>query len=290
MFEGIVEFVAVAETSGFSSAAKKLGVSTSHVSRQVLALEERLNVKLVARTTRKVSLTDAGHEYFMRCREIMNSLEESQQQLLGVNTQLEGRIRVSLAGDFSERIVAPLIAAFSQTYRNIVVELDFNSHNINLIDEGFDFAIRYGELEDANIIARKLTERRLVAAASPSYLQQYGTPQTLDDLKSHRSIIANKDSWTFHYNGQDQVVKVKNCWRSNNITAILTACQHGLGITYLPDTSYRHLMATGALTPILQDYCNKMVPTWIVYPNRRFLSGRARLLIDFLLAQIGKGV
>ena len=286
MFDGIIEFVAVAETSGFSSAAKKLGVSTSHVSRQVSALEERLNIKLVARTTRRVSLTDAGNEYFMRCRDIMDSLEESQQQLWGVNRQLQGRIRVSLAGDFSERVIAPLIAEFSQQYNNIVIELDFNSRNINLIDEGFDFAIRYGELEDSNIVARKLTVRRLVAAASAAYIAQYGTPETPDDLQHHRAIIANRETWTFNKDGQEQVVKVKNSWRSNNVSALLAACQAGLGITYLPESSYRGLLQSGELQPVLKDYCHTLVPTWIVYPNRKFLTTRARLLIDFLLEKL----
>ncbi|MEM8810818.1 MAG: LysR family transcriptional regulator, partial [Cyanobacteria bacterium P01_G01_bin.38] len=161
VWDGVSEFVTVVDAGSFSAAAKRLGVSTSYVSRQVAALEARLGIRLLARSTRKVRMTDAGAEYYRRCTELAAGLEEANQVVVGETAEVVGRIRVAAAGAFAERYVAPLLAEFASQHPKVQVEIDFNSRNINLIDEGFDFAVRYGVLEDSSLIARKLTGRTL---------------------------------------------------------------------------------------------------------------------------------
>lgn len=286
MFEGITEFVAVAETSGFSSAAKKLGVSTSFVSRQISALEKRLGVQLFARTTRKIRLTPAGEDFYLRCRNIIDELQDAQQQLTGDSQSIEGRLRISLAGHFAECYLAPIIVDFVKQHPKLFVDLDFNSRNINLVDEGFDFAIRYGHLSDSSLVARKLTERKLIAAASKHYLQKFGEPIHPNELKRHQCLVTNLEHWRFIEAGKEFQVKVSPAWKSNNNNAILAACKAGLGIAYIPETSYQDSFQTSELMPVLEPFWLPSIPSWIIYPSRRFLPTRARKLIEYLIANI----
>ena len=160
-FEGINEFVTVAESKGFSAAAKQLGCSTSHVSRQVTRLEERLGVALLARSTRMVSLTEAGQAYYQQCKELVIVLQQANETLTTRQTQLSGVLRVSAAGAFSENHVAPALMAFGKQHPNLTVEINFNTSMVNFIEDGFDFAIRYGRLSDS-----ALTRLNLIFASA----------------------------------------------------------------------------------------------------------------------------
>ncbi|GAL33856.1 transcriptional regulator [Vibrio maritimus] len=159
-FEGINEFVAVAESHGFSAAAKQLGCSTSHVSRQVSRLEQRVGVALLARSTRMVSLTDAGQVYYQQCKELVIGLQQANERLSSQHIELSGTLRVSAAGAFAENHVAPALMAFAKQYPELTVEMDFNTRMVNFIEDGVDFAIRYGRLNDSGLVARKLVDSR----------------------------------------------------------------------------------------------------------------------------------
>lgn len=282
-FEGIFEFVAVAESRGFSAAAKVLNCSTSHVSRQVARLEQRTGSVLLARTTRQINLTENGTFYYQQCKQLITGLQQANERLEQQRFNLNGTLRVSAAGGFAEQFIAPALMEFATAHPELQIDIDFNSRMVNFIEDGIDFAIRYGELTDSNLIARKLVSRSMMAVASPDYLAKFGTPNHPKQLKTHNCIIANSDQWTFDIDGVMQNIKVKGNWRSNNANVVAAACQRGLGIAYLPDSTFTEAVAQQTLVPVLAPYWRRGATSWIVYQNRQFLPLRVKLAIDFLL-------
>jgi DNA-binding transcriptional LysR family regulator len=283
-FEGIIEFVAVAESRGFSAAAKQLGCSTSHVSRQIARLEERLGCALLARSTRQVNLTENGTAYYHQCKELVIGLQQANEQVNQQQLQLNGTLRVSAAGGFAEHFVAPALMTFAQQHPQLTVEIDFNSRMVNFVEDEVDFAVRYGELADSSLIARKLISRPMMAAASPEYLKQYGTPTHPNQLKNHSCIISNNDHWLFHIDGTQKSIRVRGRWRSNNANVVAHACEQGLGIAYMPKSTFNEGIKSNKLVAILEPFWGKGASSWIVYKNRHFQPLRARLAIDFLIS------
>ncbi|KZN68197.1 LysR family transcriptional regulator [Pseudoalteromonas luteoviolacea CPMOR-1] len=283
-FEGVFEFVAVAESGGFSSAAKVLNCSTSHISRQVSRLEQRVGCSLFARTTRQINLTENGTFYYQQCKQLITGLQQANEQLAQQQFNLSGTLRVSAAGGFAENYLAPALMAFAKLHPELSIDIDFNSRMVNFVEDGIDFAIRYGELHDSNLIARKLISRNMMAVASPQYLEQNGTPKHPSELKQHNCIIANNDSWSFLVDGHKQSFKVKGNWRSNNANVVVSACIQGLGIAYMPERTFDNAIGSQQLTPILKPFWSSGATSWIVYQNRQFQPLRTRLAIDYLLA------
>ena len=283
-FEGIIEFVAVAESRGFSAAAKQLGCSTSHVSRQVARLEERLGCALLARSTRQVNLTENGTDYYHQCKELVIGLQQANEQVNQQQLLLNGTLRVSAAGGFAEHFVAPALMTFAQQHPQLTVEIDFNSRMVNFVEDEVDFAVRYGELAASSLIARKLISRPMMAAASPEYLKQYGTPTHPNQLKNHSCIISNNNHWLFAVDGTQKSIRVRGRWRSNNANVVAHACEQGLGIAYMPKSTFNEGIKSNKLVAILEPFWGKGASSWIVYKNRHFQPLRARLAIDFLLA------
>ena len=282
-FEGIIEFVAVAEAQGFSAAANQLGCSTSHVSRQIARLEERLGVALFVRSTRVVSLTKSGEVYYRQAKDLVVGLQQANEQVNQQQFQLSGSLKVSAAGGFAEHFVAPALMAFVKQHPNLSIELDLNSRYINFMEDGFDFAIRYGELNDSSLIARKLVSRPMMAVAHPDYLDKYGTPKHPHDLKNHHCIVTNNNQWDFTVDGRSEVINVKGWWRCNNANVVLEACTKALGIAYMPRSTFKEAVSTKVLVPVLAPFWGEGTNSWIVYPNKRFMPQRVRLAIDFLL-------
>ena len=283
-FEGITEYLAVAEMQSFSAAARKLGVSPAHVSRRISALESRLGVQLVARTTRRVRLTDAGREYHQRCAEMMGRLEEANQLLSGETAELEGRLRVSMARQFAERHVVPALAEFARKYPRLSIEIDVTARVVDLVGEGYDFAIRTAPLSDSGMVARKLAERTLVAAASPEYFARYGHPEAPDDLLRHRCLPAVSDRWHFDTPYGSKVVQVSGYWRSNSAQSRVEACRCGLGIAYMTRDGYGGALEDGSLVTTLEPYwARRGFIAWIVYPSRIYLPTPAKRAVEYLL-------
>ncbi|QIR15625.1 LysR family transcriptional regulator [Shewanella aestuarii] len=285
-FDGIIEFISVAETHGFSAAARQLGSSTSHVSRQIARLENRLGCALFARTTRSVNLTQAGQRYYQQCKNLLVGLKQANEQVSHQQLELSGTLRVSAAGAFAEQYIAPALIKFACAHPKLTIDMDFNSRMVNFVEDGIDFSIRFGALQDSGLVARKLANRNMMAVASPAYLAQHGTPNHPRDLKHHSCIISNNDHWLFHGTDakeQEISVKVQGRWRSNNVPAVIAACEQHLGVAYLPKSSFIHSLEKGTLVPILHPFWSSGLTSWIVYQNRRFLPMRARLAIDYLL-------
>ncbi|MFC3093885.1 LysR family transcriptional regulator [Alteromonas sediminis] len=282
-FEGLVEFIAVAECKGFTKAAQQLRCSTSHVSKQMVKLEQRLGVALLARTTRVVNLTREGEVYYHKARDLLNGLHQANDAIGTEQQKLTGTLRVSAAGTFAESFLASALIEFGQQHPELNIHLIFDSKLINFVDEGFDFSVRVGLLKDSGLIARKLVDRSVMLVASPDYLARKGTPKTPHDLKQHDCIV-NNDTWNFSTENGIESVKLEPRFKSNNASVMTQACLNGFGITYLPKSNFRDAIEKGDLVPIMEPYWLKDISSWIVYQNRQYLPAKARITIDYLLA------
>ncbi|WP_086933609.1 LysR family transcriptional regulator [Agarilytica rhodophyticola] len=285
MFEGITEFIAVAETQGFSSAARRLNVSTSHVSRRIADLEARLGIALVARSTRQVKLTNAGVIYYERCVDLVHGLDQANEILTAGQIELSGVLRVTAAGEFAEKNVIPVLIEFIAQHPKLTLELDYNTRMVNFVEESFDFAIRFGSLPDSNLIARKLSDHNYITAASPEYLYNFGRPETPQDLSAHSCIVTTYNRWPFVCDNKTIEVSVNGRIKANSVRTVVNACKAGLGIAYMPITSFGDTIENKQLESVLSGYWKNRGSTWIVYANRRYLSAKARMAIDFLLSR-----
>ncbi|MBQ4863369.1 LysR family transcriptional regulator [Pseudoalteromonas sp. MMG013] len=286
MWQGLDVFLAVVEHGSFSKAANVLDVSTSYVSRQIQQLEQRLGTILIHRTTRTQNLTDSGREYAIKLKVIQQELVDATNHIQGIQRQPKGLIRISGAGDFVANSIAPIVAEFLKRYPEVSIEFDFNNRNIDLIEEGFDLAIRFGRLQDSNLIARKLCHRPMSLVASPEYIANTPIPIHPYELVNHNCLIAINNRWRFNITQQVKEIKVTGNWRSNNPHAILKACIQGLGIAHLAQDIVTESIASGRLIYLLPDFQVQDNATWLVYPRKDLMPYRVRLLIEFLLEHV----
>lgn len=278
-------FVTVVETGSFSAAAQALKLSKSHVSRQVSRLESRLGTQLLQRTTRKLALTQTGTVYFERCRELVHQLSDLESTIIDTHEKPMGTLRLTVAGAFGERYVAPAAAEFMRRYPDVSVNLDFTSRLVDLVSEGYDLAIRAGVLKDSSLVARRIAERRLLVCASRDYLSDRGQPASLADLRQHHCLVGSVPTWRFReQNGHHIDLKIQGNWRSNNGYALLAAARKGLGLVQLPEFYVHDDIAAGRLLPVLEKYQPTDTAVWAIYPGNKHLSPKVSLFIDHLVA------
>lgn len=283
-FDGIMEFLAVAETGSFTKAARRLGVSTSHISRQVAALEARLGTRLLARSTRQVALTEPGESFLSRCQALTSDLEEALNDASSEARQLKGRLRVSsLSGSFADQVIAPALADFAALHPDLEIDVDFSARRADLLGEGLDFAIRSGPLSDSALIARPLATRTYVAAASPEYLRTHGAPRHPRELAGHQCLLTHSSRWRFDGPDGPIEVPVSGRWQSNSGASLTAACLNGMGIAYMGCAGFGEALNSGRLTPTLKPFWRRERSIQIVYLDRRYLPARARAAIEFLI-------
>lgn len=284
--EGLREFVSVVEQGGFTAAANQLHVSTSYVSRQVTRLEQRLDVRLLHRTTRTVRLTEMGQVYYERSREILDQLQALESEMADLQEKPRGLVRITAAGEYAEQFVAPAIAEFVMKYPEVSIDLDTSMQVVDIVEQGFDIAVRMSALSDSSLIARKVEPRRLMVCASPLYLQQHGRPNSPDDLRTHNCLVFPDMAWRFKFPDSIKELKVRGTWTSNNGRALVAAASRGLGIVRLSDYYFNKALETGELETVLAEYEVDDAATWIIYPNRQHIPTRVRYLIEFLLENL----
>ena len=234
-WEGVSEFVAVSETESFTKAAARLGISTAQVSRQVSALETRLAAKLFHRTTRKVSVTEVGRVYYQHCRQVLDGLDEAERAITNLQTTPRGLLKITAPVTYGEGTIAPLINDFLTLYPELEVQMNLTNLKVDLVDQGYDLAIRLGQLEDSSMMAKRLGARTQFVCASPSYVATYGLPHTLSELDQHNCLIGTLDYWRFQEKGKARNVRVKGNLSCNSGHALVDAAIKGLGIIQLPD-------------------------------------------------------
>lgn len=283
-------FVRVADLGSFAAAANQLGIARSVVTRQIAALEEHLGVKLMVRTTRKLTLTSAGATYLDKCRTILDLVGSAEADIMEARLTPRGNLRLSLPLSFGLRRIAPLLPRFQAQYPEISLALDFTDRHIDLIDERVDLSIRVTARLDPGDVARKLGEARLLTVASPAYLAQRGRPNHPAELVQHSclgySAKLNNRPLVFSIEGVQQNIHVPYRLQANNGDALAEAAAQGLGITVLPDFIVADYLRAGTLETILDDFEPRALGIYAVLPSNRYLPHRVRVLIDFLVASL----
>ncbi|WP_109355476.1 LysR substrate-binding domain-containing protein [Sphingorhabdus sp. EL138] len=287
-WEGISEFVGVAEAKSFTGAAKRLGISTAQVSRQIGALENRLAVKLFYRTTRKVSITETGRIYYNHCRQVLDGLLEAERAITDLHQTPKGILNLTAPITFGETRIAPLVNDFVARYPELRVNLTLTNQLLDLVAESYDLAIRLGQLEDSTMMAKRLSYRTYYACAAPSYLAIHGAPHALSELEQHNCLRGTFDYWRFEENGKSRHIPITGNIRCNSGASLVDAALKGIGIIQLPDYYVKAELESGRLVAILDNFRTSDDGIWAIYPHNRQLSPKVRLLIEYLNRNLPK--
>ncbi|MFT6895930.1 MAG: DNA-binding transcriptional LysR family regulator [Paraglaciecola sp.] len=286
IWEGISEFVAVAESKSFTGASKQQSTSVAHISRKISALEGRLKIKLFHRSTRKVALTESGELYYQHCRRVLDNLAEAEKMLSSFHDAPSGDVRFTAPVTFGEEVIMPIVNDFLLAYPDINVRLDLSNFRADLLYEGYDFAIRLGHLPDSSLVALKLSFRRLIVCATPAYLAKHGTPQSLSDLEQHNCLLGSADTWRFSRHSKHEQLTVQGRLRCNTGHGLVDAALKHLGIIQLPDYYLHAHIKSGALVPVLDPFQQTEEGIWAIYPDKHYLPNKIKVLIDFIQQHI----
>ncbi|MEM9756099.1 MAG: LysR family transcriptional regulator [Pseudomonadota bacterium] len=283
-------FATVVDQGGFTDAAKKMGISKSAVSKHVSSLESRLGARLLNRTTRRVSPTEIGLAYYDRARRVLNDAGEADALVTAMQSAPSGMLRVSVATDFGVNHLSPVLGDFLHSYPDITVNMVLNNRYVELISEGFDLAIRVGELEDSSLRARKLCETNKRMIAAPEYFRQHGRPIKIDDLNEHKllhySNQASGNVWKVTApSGEKRQVRTAGSLTVNDGQSLLNAAIGGLGIAYLPSFLYAEPMRQGQLEDVIPELPMEVQGIYAIYPPGRYTQPKVRAFIDFLVEQ-----
>jgi len=287
-WEGLDEFVAVAECGQFTAAAERLGLSSSQVSRQVARLEERLQTRLFYRSTRRVALTEAGQTFLQHCQRLQDAREEALRAVGDLGSEPKGLLRMTCAVAYGERFIVPLVTDFMTRHPQLRVDIELSNRNLDLVHEGLDLAIRLGRLQDSRLVATRLAPRRMYLCAAPGYLQRYGRPHSLSELGRHNCLVGSSDTWSFQLDGREAAQRVQGNWRCNSGQAVLDAALRGLGLCQLPDYYVLEHLRSGALISLLDNQQPPNTAVWALYPQQRHLSPKVRQLVDALKAGLAQ--
>lgn len=301
-FNAIPIFIAVADTAGFSSAGRELGISKSAVSKRISQLEDQLGARLFHRTTRKLSLTEAGERYYAYAAQANRSAQQAENAVHELQGEPRGVLKIQLPMTLGQMHITPLIPLFLQRYPHLEIDLVMDDRQINLVEQGYDLAVRAGDMPDSTLIARKLAPLRSVVCASPSFLQN--VEQQLGQVLDQPSLLtktncltysysSNADIWQFEHLGHNKTqhkIKVKGNYRVNNSAALKQALIAGMGIGRLPSFIAGDAIQQGELVALFQDYKMPSKNLYAVYPERQYLPAKVRVFLDFLIEKLGQDV
>jgi DNA-binding transcriptional LysR family regulator len=284
-------FARVVGAGSLSAAARELGLSPALVSRNLAALEARLGVRLINRTTRSLHLTDEGASYYEACSRLLAEIDEADAAVAAGRVEPQGVLRVALPASFGHLHVAPRIPEFAARYPKVRLALSLSDRSVSVIEEGFDIAVRIAELEDSSLAARRLAPNRRVVCASPEYLERHGTPRLPEDLVHHNCLTTNDFAMTWDYKdprGKPGAARVSGRYACDNWEVLREWALAGLGIALKSTWDvYRHLQ-DGSLVPLFPGYSfHSDVAIYAVYPHRRHLPAKTRVFIEFLAASFG---
>jgi DNA-binding transcriptional LysR family regulator len=289
---GMQVFVRVATLGSFSAAARALDLSQTMVTKHVAALEDRLGVKLLHRSTRKLVLTEGGRNYLTACERILAEIEEAEASASLDRVEPRGTLRLNVPLTFGFRQVVPALTEFSRLYPAVSFDLGLADRYVDLMEEGWDLAIRIGQLKDSSLVARRLAACRTIVCAAPAYLKQHGIPQTPDDLARHNCLAYTLPSaiganrWTFGTEG-DIVVPIQGNLRANNGDALLAAAVAGQGLIYQPTFIVGDSLREGSLVPVLSNYPTYEPAIHAVLPSGRQAPAKVRVFVAFLAERFG---
>jgi DNA-binding transcriptional LysR family regulator len=285
-------FVRIVETGSLSAVAREMGTTQPTVSKQLTALEQHVKTRLLHRTTRKLSLTEAGTLYYDTCKRVVDELREAEATLSQWQNSLSGRIQVNTSIAFGETFMTALMLEFQRRNPALTVHLSLDDRFIDLVAEGVDVAVRLGRLADPNLIARRLGTSRRIVVATPAYLEKHGFPERPEDLVHHNcllySYLSTGNEWVFAGEDGEIRVRVSGNFESNNGHALRAAVNANLGIAMAPDWLAYEGLRRGQVVAILQRFEPPPFEISAVYPSNRMLTAKVRALIEFLLDEFRK--
>jgi DNA-binding transcriptional LysR family regulator len=279
-------FVKVVENGGFSAAARALSISPSMATAHVQSLEERLGVRLLNRSTRKVSLTEVGHAYYERCLQILAEADDADQIAQALQSTPRGTLRLNTSVAIPP-FLAPVIAEFTALYPDVSISLTMTDRMIDLVEDGFDLAVRNMAVPDSSLITRRVATYRFVVCGAPSYLAERGTPETPADLAQHNCLIYSRSPWGHEWrftgpDGGEQSLSVKGNLHANSDNALRLAAVHGQGLAMVPSFLVKDEIKAGRLVPVLTEFLEAEYPINAIYAHRHHLSAKVRSFIDLL--------
>jgi DNA-binding transcriptional LysR family regulator len=288
---GMRMFVEAVDGGSFSAAGRRLGLAPSSVARGIGALEDELKTRLLNRTTRKLSLTEAGRVYHDRSRRILAEIEEAKLSVANLETGPRGLLKITVPVVFGRLYVAPVLPEFLKASPDVQIDLGMTDSYVDLVEEGVDVAVRIGTLQDSSLVARKLAPTRRVLCASPAYFQRCGRPERPEQLKDHNCLSykfsGGRPVWRFREDGNEHVIEIDGTLRTNNADALHSAALAGIGIVVLPLFMVGPDVRRGALEVIFPDVqfaaASLDADIWAVYPYGRHLSPKVRAFVDFLV-------
>ena len=283
----IETFVSVAAKGSLTAAAQAEGVAPAVIGRRLDALEERLGVKLLVRTTRKLTLTFEGSAFLEDCQRIVNDMQNAEASVSEGGVKASGHVRLSAPAGFGRKHVAPLIPAFASAHPEVSIALDLSDRMVDLVNEGFDCAVRFGELPDSSLVSLRLAENRRVCVAAPGYLARHGTPQTLADLAHHNCLalaagVNQQRGWMFQQDGKVVSIKVSGTLECSDGAVLHEWCLAGHGLAWRSSWEAGEDIAAGRLVTVLDEFAAPPIGIHAVFPQRRHLPLRVRLFLDFL--------
>ena len=285
-------FVRIVETGSFSAVAREMGMTQPTVSKQLTALEKQLKTRLLNRSTRQLSLTEAGSSYYESSKRIIDTVHEAEGNLGLLQTQLTGVLRVNSSIGLGQVYLGPLLLKFQEAHPGLSLDLSYADRYVDLVEEGIDVAIRVGKLNDSTLAARRIGSSFRCVIATPEYLQQHGTPQVPQDLVNHNCLLyaylSTGNEWTFNSKEGEIRVKVSGNFRSNNGEAIRQAVFANLGISVSPDWLILRELDEGRLIAILPEYAPAPAEINAVYPSARHVSAKVRAFTEFVRAEFQK--
>ena len=285
--DDMILFVQVVEEGSFSRVAEKLSLTNSVVSKRIARLEENLNTQLLYRTTRKLSLTDAGRALYNKAKIAKSAFQEAENAVTGYGEDMKGHIRITMPVVSANFIFSESIAEFCKQHPEVSVELQITNRLVDLIEEGFDLALRTAVLEDSSLIARRLIDSQWIICATPAYLEQHGAPQTPEQLQNHECLVYKFDNtanstWPLYIDGKEQLISVHGRFHSNHLSAIKQAALSDLGIAFLPQVLIYEEIQKNTLTQILRCFTSKKLGLYAVYPKARQPDQKLKLLVAHL--------
>ncbi|MDF2180895.1 LysR family transcriptional regulator [Neptuniibacter sp. CAU 1671] len=281
-------FIHVIEQNSFTAAAEQLNLQKSTISRRIAQLEDELGVRLLQRTTRKLSLTEEGHDLYHRCLPLFNELSHITDQVAARRHEPKGRLRITMPPEMGIFIMNDVIGSFMEQHPGIQLDVELSARLVDLVEEGIDLALRVGELVDSSLIGRKLAESEIALYASPAYLMRHGTPETPADLQQHSCIagLLNHTGWAFTNWNDGKQVNLDFRMRANSLSFCREMILQNIGIGRMPKAFCEEMVKDGKLVHLLENYHLQPVQIHALYPSRRHLNPRVRLFIDHMLSMI----
>ena len=285
-------FIRVVQTGSFSATGREMNTTQTTISKKVAALEKKLGVKLLTRSSRDHALTPVGAEYYEQCVAILSELDEAEARARSEVASPQGVIRIAAPVAFGRLVIAPLIAEFFALYPEIKVDLSLSDRHVDLISEGIDVAIRARKLEDSSLVARPLFDNPMLLLASPDYLDLHGEPREPADLKRHNclvfSMLKTINVWHFSREGKEFSVPVSGNFQSDNGDVLLEVALAGIGLVQLPMWMVHEHFQSGRLKQVMPDYSGQTLPFNAIYPQNRYVPLKVRCFVDFMKQKLSE--